>query len=199
MFRMTSVVLTSAAFATALALSPASAQTTTPPVRGTIESVDGSIVTVKTDKGDEKVTLAPNVAVYTIGKAQLSDIKKGDFVGVGATPQPDGSQKAIRVTIFSEAQRGTGEGFRPWDRPNTTMTNATVDNKVESVDGQVLTVKYKDGEKKIIVGPDATILSYQTGSKADLKPGANVNIPATQKDGHLEAARVNVGRGDYKP
>jgi hypothetical protein len=134
-------------------------------------------------------------------KGSLADIKKGDYIGVGATPQADGSQKAIRVNIFAEPQRGVGEGFRPWDRPNTTMTNATVDTTVASVDGQVVMLKYKDGEKKIVVGPDAQIIANVVGDKSELKPGANIAIAAATKkpDGTFEAARVNVGRGDFVP
>ena len=92
-------------------------------------------------------------------------------------------------------------GHRPWDRPGTTMTNATVDTTVASVDGQVVIVKYKDGEKKIIIGPDAIILSNIPGTTADLKAGANVVIPAATKkpDGTLETARITVGRGNFKP
>ena len=89
-------------------------------------------------------------------------------------PQADGSQRAIQIMIFAESQRGTGEGHRPWDRPGTTMTNATVDTTVAGVDGQVIMVKYKDGEKKIVVGPDAVIRRYVVGSKDELKPGANI-------------------------
>jgi hypothetical protein len=103
--------------------------------------------------------------------------------------------------IFAEPQRGVGEGHRPWTRPNTTMTNATVDTTVASVNGQVIMVKYKDGEKKIIIGPDATINAYVVGDKSELKPGANIAINAAAKkpDGSLEANRINVGRGDVIP
>jgi hypothetical protein len=197
--RMTSPIVTSAAFVAAFAVSTALAQPVS--VRGAVSAVDGSVVTVKTDKGDEKVSLTDKAVVMTVGTASLADIKKGSYIGVGAMPQADGSQKAIRVQIFPESQRGTGEGHRPWDRPGTTMTNATVDTTVSSVEGQVLTVKYKDGEKKIIIGPDATILANIPGSMANLKPGVLVNIPAATKkaDGTLETARINVARGNYKP
>jgi hypothetical protein len=116
-------------------------------------------------------------------------------------PQPDGSQKAIRVMIFSEVQRGTGEGHRPWVQPGSTMTNATVDTTVAGVDGQVLTVKYKGGEKKIVIPPDLAIQMYVVGDKAELKPGANILIVSASKkpDGTLEAARVNVGRDGVVP
>jgi hypothetical protein len=168
---------------------------------GKITAVDGSTLTVKTAQEEAKVTVPANVLVIAGMKGTLEDIKKGSYIGVGASPQADGSQKAIRVNIFAEPQRGVGEGFRPWDRPNTTMTNATVDTTVTSVDGQVVMLKYKDGEKKIIVGPDAAIINNVVGDKSELKPGAAVAIVgATKKpDGTYEATRVNVGRGDFVP
>jgi hypothetical protein len=168
---------------------------------GKITGVDGPTLTVKTDKEEVKVTVPANVMVIAGSKGTPADIKQGSYIGVGATPQADGSQKAIRVNIFAEPQRGVGEGFRPWDRPNTTMTNATVDTTVASVDGQVVMLKYKDGEKKIIVGPDAAIINNVVGDKSELKPGANIAIAAANKspDGSYTAARVNVGRGDFVP
>jgi len=168
---------------------------------GKIISVDGQTLTVKTAQDEVKVTVPANVMVIAGSKGTLADVKQGSYIGVGATPQADGSQKAIRVNIFAEPQRGVGEGFRPWDRPNTTMTNATVDTTVASVDGQVVMLKYKDGEKKIIVGPDAAIINNVVGDKSELKPGANVAFAAATKkpDGTYEAARVNVGRGDFVP
>jgi hypothetical protein len=170
------------------------------PVIGQIQGVDGSLLVVKTQAGEQKVALANNVVVWGLEKASVSDVAKGAFIGVGATPQADGSQKAIRVIIFAEPMRGTGEGHRPWTRPNTTMTNATVDTTVSSVDGQNIMVKYKDGEKKIVIGPDAVIRQYVAGDKSELKPGAHVGINAAkQPDGSLQTARVNVGRGDVIP
>jgi hypothetical protein len=171
-------------------------------IRGPIEAVDGATFTVQAgEAGALKVKLADNAAVYGVVKAKLADIKPGDFIGVGATPQADGSQRAIQVTIFAETLRGTGEGHRPWDRPNTTMTNATVDSTVTGVDGQVITVKYKDGEKKLIVGPDAVIRAYVAGSKDELKPGANISIvnAAKMPDGTFTTARVTVGREGLVP
>jgi hypothetical protein len=202
MKRITQRALAGAVLAAALVASAAFAQSQTVRIRGPIQAVDGSTITVKAgEAGDLKVKLADNVAVYGVVKATLADIKPGAFIGVGAMPQADGSQRAIQIMIFAEQQRGTGEGHRPWDRPNTTMTNATVDSTVASVDGQVIMVKYRDGEKKIIVGPDATIRGYVIGSRDELKPGANINIVrATKKpDGTFEAARVNVGRDGVIP
>jgi hypothetical protein len=171
-------------------------------VRGTIESVDGPTLVIKQGEGpDATVKLTDNAQVFGVVAAMLADVKTGAFIAVGAMPQPDGSQKAIQVMIFAESQRGTGEGFRPWDRPGTTMTNATVDTTVASVDGQVVTVKYKDGEKKIIIGPDAVIRAYVPGDKSELKPGAHIAIARADKmpDGTLQTARINVGRGGIVP
>ena len=190
------------AFAAAFAIAAVPAQAQTQRVVGTIEGVDGATLVVKTREGGEvRVAVTDNVAVFGVVKATLADIKPGAFIGVGAMPQPDGSQKAIQVMVFSEAQRGTGEGHRPWTRPGSTMTNATVDSTVAGVNGQELTVKYKDGEKKVIVPPEAVIRAYVAGSRSELKPGAAIAIFGAVKkpDGSLEAARVNVGRDGVVP
>lgn len=172
-------------------------------IRGSIESVDGAMLTVKTRDGDQrKVHLSDNVAVTGITKTTLADIKPGSYIGVTGQPQPDGSQKAIAIHIFPEAMRGTGEGFRPWDlRPNSTMTNATVDQKVAATDGQTLTVKYKDGEKKVTVMPETPIVTFVPGNKSELKAGAKIIIMgATKKDdGTFETSRVNVGLDGLTP
>jgi hypothetical protein len=117
-------------------------------------------------------------------------------------PEPDGTQKALAVHIFPEAQRGTGEGFRAWDlRPNSTMTNATVAETVAGTDGQNIMVKYKDGEKKVVVPPETPIVAFVSGDKAELKPGAKVIIFGAIKkdDGTLEAGRVGVGLDGITP
>ena len=171
-------------------------------IRGVIESLDGNVLMVKAREGASvKITLADNWAVTAYTKAQVSDIKVGTFIGVGATPQPDGSQKAVSINIFPESARGLGEGFRPWDQaPNGTMTNANVAEAVGSVDGQTLLLKYKDGEKKIIVPPTASIALFGPGEKTEVKPGVAVAITAvTKPDGSLESARVGVGRDGLVP
>jgi hypothetical protein len=172
-------------------------------IRGTIESVDGAMLTIKSREGaDMKVRLTDNVVVIGIAKSSLSDIKPNSYIGVSAMPEPDGSQKALAVHIFPEAQRGTGEGFRAWDlRPNSTMTNATVAETVSGTDGQNILVKYKDGEKKVVVPPETPIVAFVTGDKAELKAGAKVIIfGATKKDdGSLEAGRVGVGLDGITP
>src|SRR5262249_2805940 len=130
-------------------------------LRGTVEKVDGSVLTVRAgEAGEVKVALADNVQVYGVVKGSIADIKVNSYVGVGAMPQTDGSQKALQVMIFAETQRGLGDGHRPWTQPGSTMTNGNVDTTVAGVDGQVLSVRYKDGEKKIIVTPQTVIRAY---------------------------------------
>jgi hypothetical protein len=176
-------------------------------VRGQIEKVDGNILAVKSREGAElTIRLADNVRVVAVVKASLADIKPNSYIGVTADPQPDGSQKAIAIHIFLESMRGAGEGHRPWDlRPGTTMTNAAVETTAGSVDGQVLTVKYKMGERageqKVIVPAETAIVTFAPADKSELKPGAQIIIFGAQKqpDGTLQAQAVNVGRGITPP
>ena len=172
-------------------------------IRGTIEAVDGPLLAIKTREGnDVKVKMTDNVAVFAVVKTELSQIKEGSYIGVTAMPEPDGVQKAIAVHIFPENQRGAAEGFRPWDlRPNSTMTNATVAETVKGTDGQNILVKYKDGEKRVVVPPDTPIVTFVASEKSEVKPGAKIIIfvAAKKGDGSLEAARVNVGRDGLTP
>jgi hypothetical protein len=198
---MTTLKLAGAtAFALVFTASFAAAQAPdTVRVRATIESVDGQMVTAKSRDGAElKIHLADNAPVNEVVKESLSDIKPNSYVAVTAMPQPDGSQKATAVIIFPEAMRGLGDGHRPWDFvPNSTMTNATVDTSVAGIDGEKLTVKYKDGDKTVLITPTTEIATYAKKSLADLKPGQKIFIAATKKnpDGTLEAA--NISFGDY--
>jgi len=187
-------------------MSVLAAQAQQPPtvrIRGTIESVDGPMLMIKSREGtDLKVKMTDDLKVIGIAKTSLSDIKPGSYIGVSAMPQPDGSQKAFAIHIFPEAMRGAAEGHRPWDqRPNSTMTNATVAETVASVDGQVIQVKYKDGEKKVVVPPDAAIVAFADGEKSEIKPGAKIIIFGAMKkdDGSLETNRIGVGRDGIAP
>ena len=172
-------------------------------LHGVIEKVDGNKVTAKSDKGDAlTLNLADKMLVVAVVKASLADIKDGSYIGSGAMPQPDGSQKAIEVHIFADSMRGTGEGFKPWDgAPNGTMTNGTVGNTVTGVDGPVITVKYKDGDKKIIVTPDVPIVRYEVVDLSALKPGVAFSVLAAVKtpDGSYDIKRINVGRDGVVP
>jgi hypothetical protein len=190
---------------TAILAAPLAWSQDAPPgrVRGTIERTEGPVFVVKSRDGTElKIVLAENAVAVGVVKAALADIKPGSFVGIGAMPQPDGTQRALEVLIFPEAMRGTGEGHYPWDlQPKSTMTNANVEQVVTGVNGHTLTVKYKDGDKKIIVPPDVPIVAFAPGDKADLKPGTKIFILAAKKlpDGTLQAARVNYGKDGLTP
>src|SRR4051795_9950859 len=160
MTRVAAAFLGGAIFA-ALTLSTASAQQPqTVRLSGTVEKLEGDLLTVKsTDGASLKITLKSNVEVVGVVKASIADIKAGSYIGSGAMPQADGTQKALEVHIFAESQRGTGDGHRPWDgAPNSTMTNGTAGTAVTGVDGPTITVKYRDGEKRIVVGPDVPIV-----------------------------------------
>jgi hypothetical protein len=169
-------------------------------IRGQIEKVDGGMLSVKTrDGGMLNVKLADDARVSALVKASLSDIKQDTFIGIAGMPQPDGSIKAFSVHIFLPAQRGVvPDRHGPWDaKPESTMTNAYVGSMVTGKDGETLTVKYKDGEKKVVVAPDATIAAVAPGNKDELKPGAQIIIMASDKqaDGSVLAKNLYVGRG----
>jgi len=172
-------------------------------VRGTIESVNGAALSVKTRDGSTlKVKLTDDAKVLAVDKKVLADVKQGVFVGITAMPLPDGSQKAVEIHIFPEALRGTGEGHRPWDlMPNSTMTNANIDSEVTSADGKELVLKYKDGEKKFIVPANVEVVMFAPAAVSDLKPGEKIFIVAAKKmaDGSVEAPRVVVGRNGVNP
>jgi len=166
-------------------------------VRATLENVSVPMLTAKARDGAEmKIKLADNAPVNEVVQASLADIKDNSYIAVTAMPQPDGSQKAVAILIFPEAMRGVAEGFRPWDlEPNSTMTNATVAEQVKSTDGQTLTVKYKDGDKKILVTPATIIVTYKKSAASDLKAGQKIFVAAAKKldDGTLEAPNVAYG------
>ena len=162
------------------------------------------MLTVKSRDGQTtfRIRTTDNVTVRGVVKASLSDIKESSYIGVTGMPQADGSQKAVEIHIFPEPLRGTGEGFRPWDlMPNATITNATVAQMVKGAQGDEITLRYKDGEKKIIVTPDTVIVTYVPGDKSELKPGARIFIAGASKkdDGTLEAASISVGRDGLTP
>ena len=166
-------------------------------VRATLENVSVPMLTAKARDGAEmKIKLADNAPVNEVVKASLADIKANSYIAVTAMPQPDGSQKAVAILIFPEAMRGVGEGHRPWDlEANSTMTNATVAEQVAGTDGQTVTVKYKDGDKKILVTPATIIVTYKKAATSDLKAGQKIFVAAAKKidDGTLEAPNVAYG------
>ena len=167
-------------------------------LKGTIEKVAGDTLTLKPDNGaDITLLLAEKAQVIAVVASSLADIKEGTFLGSAAMPQPDGSQKALEVHIFPEQMRGTGEGHRPYAPvPNSTMTNGTSGAPVAAVEGSAIMVKYKDGEKKIVVPPGTPIAKYVPGSAEDLKVGKKIFVGGATKqaDGTLLAPNVAVGR-----
>lgn len=187
----------------ALPALPALAQAETRRVRGTVEKVDGPRLLVKTRDGEDLVIVAAlGVPFVAIVPATLADLRPGTFVGSGAMPQPDGSLTAIEVHIFPESMRGTGEGHRPWDgAPQSTMTNANIETAVGGIDGQVLTLKYRDGEKRLKVTPQTAIVSYAPGDRAEVVAGTKLVIASATKqpDGTWQAARVSYGRNGLTP
>ena len=188
-------------FTTYLAL-PVSAQETVR-IRGTIERIEGPVYVVKSRDGAElKLTVTDNPLYVAIVPATMADVKPGMFVGSAGMMQADGTQKAIEVHIFPESMRGTGEGHYDWDlKPQSKMTNGNVEQTVAGVDGPTLSVKYKDGEKQLVVTPDTVVVTYVMGSKDDLKPGTKIFVSAAKKqpDGSLQTPRITYGRNGAGP
>jgi len=182
----------------AFAQAPAPAPTG---VRGAIVSVSGDNLVVKTNRGAEQaVKLDKDTRVAAISLANINDIKPGSYIGAAAIPQPDGSQKALEVHVFPPALAGTGDGHRPFDlAPNSTMTNGTVGDVVAS-NGRTLTLKYKGGEKKIIVPEDVPIVNIEAGDRSLLVVGAKVVVRARKNpDGSLTAASISAGKNGVAP
>ncbi len=197
MFRMGLLVVVFVAITAPLAVAQTPVR-----VRGSIEKIAGQVLTVRSRDGSTvEVQLADNYAVLVVTQASLSDIKPGVYVGAAAIKQPDGRFKALEVLVFPESARGSNEGHYPWDlTPDSMMTNATVAEIVEDVDGRVVTLRYKDGEVKMVVPPGVPIVTFGPGEKDPLKPGAHVFMSATkQADGRVTAGRVLVGKEGVVP
>ena len=176
---------------------------TTSNVRGTIEHVDGDAMRVKESNGDSvTVRLAQDAKIVSVSKASLADVKPGTFIGTAAMPQPDGSLQAIEIHIFPDSMRGTGEGHRAWDvGPGSSMTNGTVAQEVNKVEGNTLTVKYRGGDKAVTVTPSTKVVALVPGNRNDLKQNEKVLIPAATPvgNGSFEASRVTVGKDGVAP
>ncbi len=195
-------VLAASSFALCLAL-PASAQDTVR-VRGTVERIEGPVYIVKTRDGSEVklVTVEDKPLFVAIVPATMKDIKQGMYVGSAGMMQEDGTQKAIEVHIFPESMRGTGDGHYDWDLlPKSKMTNGSVEEAVTAVDGPVLRVKYKDGEKKLVVTPQTVVVTYEFGKREEVQPGTRIFVAAAKKqpDGTLLTPRITYGRNGEGP
>jgi len=174
-------------------------------IRGKISAVEGQSLKVATTGGEVSVRFPEDVRIGGVAAAQLSDITAGNYVGTTAVKQADGNLKALEVHIFPETARGTGEGHRPWDlQPGSTMTNANVEKveqvAVEKVQGQMLTLRYKGGEQRVLIPPGTPIVKNVSADRSLLKAGTGVFIPAVQsEDGTLTATRITVGVGGVMP
>ena len=195
-------ILAVASFISICNVLPVSAQETVR-IRGTVVRIEGPVYMVKNRDGAElKLTLTDNPLFVAIVPSRMTDIKPGMFVGSAGMMQPDGVQKAIEVHIFPESMRGTGEGHYDWDLlPKSKMTNANVEQAVTSVDGQILSVKYKDGEKKLLVTPETVVVTYEIGKKEEVQPGTKIFVAAAKKqpDGTLQTPRITFGRNGAGP
>ena len=193
------------AFATALAAlaaSPSALAADGVRVRGTVVSVTGDTLLVKSREGaDVSIKLNMGWKAGGIAKAKLADIKQGDFVGIASLPGASGPDGALEVLIFPPAMRGTGEGSYGWDlKPNSSMTNGAVSEAVQSVDGTTVNVVYHGQSKKIVIAPNTPIVTFAPAVNADVKPGAVVFVPADRADdGKLSTTRVVVGKDGVVP
>ena len=171
-------------------------------VRGTVVSVTGDTLLVKSREGaDVSIKLNMGWKAGGIAKAKLADIKQGDFVGIASLPGASGPDGALEVLIFPPAMRGTGEGSYGWDlKPNSSMTNGAVSEAVQSVDGTTVNVVYHGQSKKIVIAPNTPIVTFAPAVNADVKPGAVVFVPADRaEDGKLSTTRVVVGKDGVVP
>jgi len=171
-------------------------------IRGDVIALGGLNLQVKSRSGETlSVKLAEAYTVTAVVKIGVERIVPGAFVGAASMPQPDGTQRAIEVLLFPEARRGSGEGHYPWDlQPGSMMTNATVAEVVAIEQGRRMTLKYKEGEKTVIVPPEAPIVTFEPGERAMLVSGAHILVTATrQPDGTLTVAGVAVGKDGLVP
>jgi hypothetical protein len=178
------------------------AQPATRRIRGEIIGIDALVLQVRTRLGENlTIALDEKYAVSGVARIDVSAIKPGTFVGAASLPQADGTQRALEVLVFPEAARGSNEGHYPWDlQPGSMMTNATVAEIVRVDPDQRMTLRYKDGEKIVVVPPDAPIVTFVPGDRSLVRPGAHVIITATVRpDGSLAASRVAVGKDGLVP
>src|SRR5260221_5149082 len=161
-------------------------------VRGTVEALDGTTLTVKSSEGPVvTIKLADTYAVAAVVATDLASVKPGSFIGTASMKQPDGSLVALEVLVFPEAMRGTGEGHYPWDlQPESMMTNATVATLADNPKGREMSLTYKGESNKVVVPAGVPIVTFQPRDKAVLKPGAQVFLGTPkQADGPPAAAR----------
>ena len=185
-----------------LGAAPARADGTPVRVRGTVVSLEGSKLVVHAKDGkDVTVSLKDKYAALAVVRSSMEDIKQDTFIGTATVAQPDGSLRAVEVVVFPESLRGFAEGHYPWDLgPSSMMTNATIANKVQGVDGETVSVTYKGGEKKITIPTNVPIVAVVPADKSEITPGVIVFVPTEkQADGTLLSGAVLFGKGVVPP
>jgi hypothetical protein len=174
-----------------------------PPVRlrGTVESFAAPNLVIKERRGKTfTLTLPEETGIAEVIPTDITTVQPGSFIGTAALPRADGKLVALEVVVFPEAARGTGEGHYPWDlKPESSMTNATVANLARSSDGRTLSLRYKDGEKTVIVPDGIPIVTLRAGDRSLIVPGAKVFIVAEPKDDQFTVIRLMIGRNGFQP
>ena len=185
-----------------LGAAPARADGTPVRVRGTVVSLEGSKLVVHAKDGkDVTVSLKDKYAALAVVRSSMEDIKQDTFIGTATVVQPDGSLRAVEVVVFPESLRGFAEGHYPWDLgPSSMMTNATIANKVQGVDGETVSVTYKGGEKKITIPANVPIVAVVPADNSEITAGVIVFVPTEkQADGTLLSGAVLFGKGVVPP
>jgi len=186
----------------ALACGVAAAQDS-PPVRlrATVLSYAAPNLIIKERSGKVMSLIVPDeTGVVVVIPTDITSIQPGSFIGTAALPRPDGKLEALEVVVFPEAARGSGEGHYPWDlKPDSSMTNATVADLARSSNGRTLLLRYKEGEKTVIVADGVPIVTFRPGDRALLVPGAKVFIVADVSDDQFIVRRLMIGRNGLTP
>ena len=186
----------------ALACTAAAAQSS-PPVRlrATVQSYAAPVLVIKERSGEViSLTLPDETGVVEVIPTDITSIQPGSFIGTAALPRTDGKLDALEVVVFPEAARGTGEGHYLWDlQPESTMTNATVTDLVRSPKGRTLTLRYKDGEKTVVVPEGVPVVTFKPGDRSLIVPGAKVFIVADVNENQLTVRRLLIGRNGLTP
>jgi len=189
---------------TAPSAAPPAAAPTPPPtrIRGTIASLDGQTLTVKSREGQPvTIKLADPLTVMTVKNVPLSSVAAGSYIGTATRTGAGGTLQAIEVLVFPENMRGAGEGHYGWDlEPGSMMTNGTVNGVVEASSGRELKIGFKGESNSVTVPANAPVVTFAPAEKADLKPGAPIFVAAGKNaEGQFTAARVVVGKDGVAP
>ena len=188
--------------ALALACAAAAAQNTVR-VRGTITSLEGDVLAVKSREGqDLKIRLTDKTGVAYVKALKFEDLKPGDGLGTTAVARPDGTLVAREIHTFPPALGVPNEGHRPLEEePGSSMTNARVSATVQATAGRELTLTWKDGSRKLLVPEGTPIVTSVNADRSFLKPGEYVFLIAQAgADGGLTAAgRIQVSKDGVRP